>query len=96
MTNFRAGKPDRRGNSTDRRNRKHWMLSQAAGFGGNGLQVPCVHCDETLTYETVEADRVEPGGSYRRSNVQPSCRPCNIERSNDPDWISPNKRPIAA
>jgi hypothetical protein len=62
-----------------------WMLSAASGFGGNGTEVPCVFCQESLTYETVEADRKDCGGSYRRENVQPACRPCNLARSDDAD-----------
>lgn len=88
---------DPRGSSKDRRARKLWMLSPAAGaviagawrlFGGDGASVPCIHgCGRTLTYETVEADRIVPGGSYRRSNVQPACGPCNRARSNNVDWV---------
>jgi hypothetical protein len=59
------------------------MLSEVSGFGGNGTSVPCVFCAESLTYETVEADRKDCGGSYQRSNVQPACRPCNLARSDD-------------
>lgn len=87
--NYRAGRPDRRGNNTDRKNRKLWMLSPEAGFGGDNKHVNCVHCGTKVDYETVEADRIEPGGTYRRSNVQPSCRPCNIKRSDNPYWMSP-------
>lgn len=57
---------------------------------GNGEKCPCVHCQTSLTFETVEADRIEPGGSYRRSNVQPSCRKCNLSRGKKLDWIGPN------
>jgi hypothetical protein len=45
-----------------------------------------VHCAEDLTFDLIEADRIYPGGSYRRENVQPSCRPCNISRSDRTDW----------
>lgn len=62
------------------------MLSAEAGFKGDGVKVPCVHCEMMLTFETVEADRIIPGGSYRRENVQPSCAPCNKLRSNKTEW----------
>lgn len=89
MANFRAGKKDKRGNSYDRHARKRWLLSPESGFGGNGKRVPCIHgCGTVLTYETIEADRIQPGGTYARTNVQPSCRPCNIERGNNPNWKS--------
>jgi hypothetical protein len=81
----RAG-GDKRGSAADRRARKQWMLSPAAGFGGNGIEVPCaLGCGSLVTFATVEADRVVPGGSYRRANVQPACRPCNLARSDDGD-----------
>lgn len=80
----RAG-GEHRGNSTDRANRKVWMLFEF----GNGEYVLCVHCNTTLTYDTVEADRIVPGGSYARCNVQPACRRCNAARSNNDAWVSP-------
>lgn len=73
---------EKRGNSRDRRARKLWMLKQ----WGNGFTCPCVHCGAPLEYETVEADRIVPGGSYRRDNVQPACRACNLARSDNADW----------
>jgi hypothetical protein len=64
------------------------MLSPASGFGGNGETVPCVHqCGQMLDYSTVQADRIKPGGPYRRSNVQPSCAPCNKARSDNENWV---------
>jgi hypothetical protein len=77
---------EKRGNSYARRARKLWMLSIAAGFGGDGVKVPCVHCGMMLDFNTVEADRIIPGGSYRRENVQPADRACNLSRSNDAAW----------
>jgi len=79
---------DKRGNAESRRRRKHWMLAT----WGDGTSCPCVHCGDTVTFETVEADRIIPGESYRRSNVQPSCKPCNQSRSNKLDWVPPNQR----
>lgn len=74
---------EKRGNSADRRRRKVWMLSHF----GNGVTCSCLHCERELTFETVEADRIVPGGSYRRDNVQPACRRCNAQRSNNIDWV---------
>lgn len=71
---------EKRGNCRDRRRRKQWMLTT----WGDGATAPCVHCSAPLTFETVEADRIVPGGSYRRDNVQPSCRTCNLRRSDKP------------
>jgi len=87
----RAG-GEKRGNAANRRARKNWLLGVIkdrtlgwAPFGGNGETVPCVFCGELLTFATLEADRIIPGGSYRRENVQPACRPCNLARSDDGD-----------
>lgn len=81
---------DKRGSSANRRARKVWFLSAVSGFGGNGETVPCVHCSKPLGFADIEADRIIPGGSYRRDNVQPACRPCNIERSDDASWAAPS------
>src|SRR4051812_47346073 len=77
---------DKRGNSYARRMRKAWMLAHF----GNGKACDCTHCGSMLDFDTVEADRIVPGGSYRRDNIQPSCRDCNVSRSNNPDWKGPN------
>ena len=76
---------EKRGNSTDRKRRKIWMIA-TFGFGNFVL---CVHCAITLDYDHVEADRIVPGGSYRHENVQPSCSPCNKSRSNNTAWVGP-------
>lgn len=86
----RAG-GEKRGNSTDRANRKLWMLFEF----GNGEYVPCVHCKTVLTFESVESDRITPGGSYRRDNVQPACRRCNAARSDNPLWVF-TRQPVTA
>lgn len=53
---------------------------------GDGDTCPCTHCGSALTFHTVEADRIVPGGSYARTNVQPSCRACNLSRSDNLSW----------
>lgn len=62
---------------------------------GDGETCPCSHCGCPLVYETVEADRIEPGGPYARHNVQPACRRCNVTRSNDPTWCWDPARALA-
>ena len=71
---------DKRGSAAARRARKHWMLTTF----GNGHECACVHCQARLTFATVEADRIIPGGSYRRENVAPACRRCNARRGTRP------------
>lgn len=42
----------------------------------------CYRCGELLTEDTVTVDRIIPGcqgGTYRRSNIRPSCAGCNSE-----------------
>jgi len=73
---------EKRGNSYARRARKLWMLAT----WGDGEKCPCVFCGISLSFETVEADRIIPGGTYRRENVQPACRPCNLSKSDNPNW----------
>jgi 5-methylcytosine-specific restriction endonuclease McrA len=77
---------DHRGSAASRRARKHWMLSSF----GDGVSCRCTHCGKSLDYNTVEADRIVPGGPYRRENVQPACRRCNLARSDDRDWSFAN------
>jgi hypothetical protein len=84
----RAG-GEKRGSCHNRRARKLWMLrTWNPELGPDHCR--CVHAQcghSVLTYETVEADRIVPGGSYKRTNVQPSCHPCNVARSNNAAWI---------
>src|SRR6478736_2840178 len=86
---------DRRGSNGDRAARRRWLVSPESGrvengewvtFEGDGETVPCWwYCGRILNVYTVEADRIEPGGSYRRDNIVPACRPCNLARSDDAD-----------
>lgn len=74
-----------RGSASSRRARKYWLLSPDSGWGGNGTVVPCyradTHCNNySLTFETMQVDRVIPGvlgGRYVKDNVRPACVPCN-------------------
>lgn len=73
------GGPDLRGNSKDRKRRKEWLLTEF----GDGTTCECAFpdCNETLTYETVTADRYpisgKEGGRYVRGNIRPACIGCN-------------------
>lgn len=71
---------ERRGNSYERRARKVWLL---ASFDRDLGPDRCrcwldlsPGCLVELTFATVTADRIEPGGSYRHENIQPACAPC--------------------
>jgi hypothetical protein len=66
---------DTRGNTTNRRRRKLWLL---ATFG-DGERCSCSHCGIELVAATLTTDRVIPGhqgGRYVRGNIRPSCAPC--------------------
>lgn len=67
---------DKRGSAASRRARKAYLLAHF----GNGVTCPCVWCGTALTFDTVESDRIDAGGSYRRENVIPACRGCNLDR----------------
>ena len=82
---------NQRGNSVDRARRRAWLLSPAAGFGGNGVEVPCALgtgslsrvCEGTVTDRTMNVDRIVcgvNGGRYVRGNIRPTCEPCNLGR----------------
>ena len=82
----RAGRTNRneRGSSYDRRARRKWLVSPAAGFGGDGVKVPCWECGVMLTEDNVIPDRIVPGsegGTYRRSNIRgPHCITCSCRQ----------------
>jgi hypothetical protein len=85
----RAGNGGTRPNSHQRRSNKRHMLSPSAGFGGNGVTVPCSYCQKDLSFEAIEADRIIPGaqgGDYKRSNLIPACRVCNSRRGDTSLW----------
>lgn len=77
--NYRKGH-DPRGSSDDRRRRRTWLLAMF----GDGKTAPCTHCGASLDIKSIEVDRIIPGGSYRRNNIQPSCGPCNRLRGDSP------------
>lgn len=73
---------NQRGSSYDRAARKSWLLSPAAGWGGDGETVPCWTCGVLCGPNDVElfADRIIPavgGGTYRRDNIAPHCDLCS-------------------
>lgn len=70
-----------RGNTTTRRRRRERLCE----FYGHR----CWHCNVRVTVDTVQADRIDPGGRYVWANVQASCAPCNRTRSNDVSWVYP-------
>ncbi len=71
---------DPRGSSVQRRARRFWLLSAAAGWGGDGETVPCWECGVLLEFDDLFVDRIirgEDGGTYGRDNIAPHCCPCS-------------------
>lgn len=76
---------ERRGNSQDRARRRAWLLEAYAEDDLPAGQVRCqlassAFCLEVVDATTLTVDRVTPGGSYARYNIQPACRPCQLEQ----------------
>lgn len=44
------------------------------------LKIAEDRCHGILDFSTVTADRIDPGGTYRRENVQPACTPCQTKQ----------------
>lgn len=77
-----------RGNTTDRSRRKLYLLeTYRANVDLEGVPAcRCYRCGCLLTYETLTVDRIVPGckgGTYRRSNIRPSCSACATETGNE-------------
>lgn len=67
---------NQRGNSSDRRARKKWVLETF----GDGKTAPCFLCKWPMHPEQMEIDRIIPdflGGTYKRDNIRPACPTCN-------------------
>src|SRR5258708_170027 len=89
---------DARGNNEARARRSEKLLSDPQFHHTEvGKDVHCAHCGTMLTYErgsksnTLEQDKRNPSKGYKYENIQPSCRSCNINRSNDIGWVHPSK-----
>ena len=66
-----------RGNSYGHRVRRAWLVSPAAGFGGDGVKVPCWECERFVTVDDLVVDRIISGGRYVRTNIRPHCPNCS-------------------
>jgi hypothetical protein len=70
--------------------------SQAADQGRQARQQQGPRGPTLLSYETVQADRIVPGGSYRHENITPACGRCNIHRANKRGWVAPKSLAVAS
>lgn len=69
-----------RGNTTDRRRRKNWLLAEF----GDGTVASCAFgCGTELNFYTMTVDRYPvpgyDGGRYVRGNIRPACAECNTD-----------------
>ncbi len=72
-----------RGSSHARRSRRLWLLTEGAGWGGDGETVPCWECHVILWFEDIFVDRIIPGerhGRYTRDNIAPHCCLCSCRQ----------------
>lgn len=68
-----------RGNSTDRLNRRRWLVKTFQSDIAEDL-VRCYRCGIPLDEDSVTVDRIVPGvhgGRYVRGNIRPACDLCN-------------------
>lgn len=81
-TNGRCNSAER-GSSYERRARRLWLVTVAAGWGGDGETVPCWECHVVLWVEDIYVDRLIPGerqGRYTRDNIAPHCAVCSCRQ----------------
>jgi hypothetical protein len=77
----RPGYVDKRGSNADRARRRSWLLATFDEDLGPG-RARCrlklsPRCERIVDEVNLAVDRIEMGGSYRRTNIQPSCRTCS-------------------
>lgn len=76
----RPGYVDRRGSNRSRKVRRAWLLAHHDVDLGPSrarchLKLSAL-CMGVVDVVTLSVDRIERGGSYRRGNIQPACKPC--------------------
>lgn len=83
----RPGYVDKRGSTADRARRRAWLLETFDPDLGPGRARCALKLSRSCVVEVDEAtlsvDRKEPGGSYRRDNIQPACKPCQDRQGYD-------------
>lgn len=76
----RPGYVDKRSNNKARKVRRAWLLTEFDTDLGPGkarchLKISA-QCARVVDEVTLSVDRIVMGGSYRRGNIQPACKPC--------------------
>lgn len=76
----RPGYIDKRGSSKSRAVRRAWLLATFdVDLGPERARCHLkisAYCEREVDSTTLSVDRIERGGSYRRGNIQPACKPC--------------------
>lgn len=76
----RPGYVDKRGSARDRQRRRLWLLANHdLDLGPERARCRLTlsrWCQAVVDYATLSVDRIEPGGTYARHNIQPACKPC--------------------
>jgi hypothetical protein len=89
---------DRRGSTRNRAQRRRWLLATFdVDLGPErarcALQLS-ERCLVIVDADTLTADRIDPGGSYRHDNIQPACARCQnlqgalITREKRHQWLA--------
>jgi hypothetical protein len=89
-----------RGSAAARRARRAWLVDHF----GDGEFVACFqqrspHCEYVCDVDTVSPDRVvlgADGGTYRRANLRPSCRPCQLHQGGEVGRVRRGLTPTSA
>ena len=76
----RPGWVDKRGSNKARKVRRAWLLlTFDPDLGPDRARCHLklsAWCEQVVDTVTLSVDRIELGGSYRRGNIQPACKPC--------------------
>lgn len=76
----RPGYIDKRGNHKARKARRLWLLATFdVDLGPDEARCALslsADCIQIVNMQTLSVDRKEIGGTYRRHNIQPACKPC--------------------
>jgi hypothetical protein len=87
---------DKRGSATSRRRRRAWLLATFDQDLGPDLARCWLDlspaCLVTVDARSLTVDRINPGGSYARGNIQPACRPCQVVQGGQLHLMSPESR----
>lgn len=71
---------EKRGNARDRRRRREWLLATFdVDLGPDRARCwldLSPSCLVEVDAQTLTVDRIRPGGSYARGNIQPACPVC--------------------